>query len=141
MGGVKVIDPALSAANNDGPPDLKNVGLMYREVGLRDPLGSEPYERILPDPMVVEAAITAGGGGWGVENAETRKGADMQPVRLVVHGSITEAVRGVAGSGYHKCYYFDQRLSNGLPPGDIWLYTKYVPIPGGWSDYQVNTIH
>jgi len=141
-GVVKVIDPGLSAAGGTGPPDMKNAGLMYREAGLLDQLGSESYERVLPEPMVVEAAIIAGGGGWGMENAESRKvRADMQPSHLVVHGSITEAVRGVVGPDYHKCYYFDQRLSNGLPPGDIWLYTKYVPIPGGWSDYRADSAH
>jgi hypothetical protein len=59
---------------------------------------------------------------------------------LIVRGTITEAVRGVVGligaDGYLKFYYFDERLLEGILPGDIWLRGKYIPAPAGWHDYR-----
>ncbi len=103
------------------------------------------YKRYLPDPMIVEAALTVGGGGWGAENVErngwgNRKEADGWQDDLVVHGSISEAIRGVIGligwDGFLKLYRMDERLLTGIVPGDIWLRGKYVPAPAGWRDYR-----
>ncbi|MBC8218069.1 MAG: hypothetical protein H8E73_06350, partial [Planctomycetes bacterium] len=107
------------------------------------------YKRHLPDPMVVEAAITVGGGGWGAENVARRSGWKTYGGRkeatgdqdyLVVRGTLVEAIRGVVGlvgsDGFYKRYYLDARLLQGVLPGDIWLRSKYVPAPGGWQDYR-----
>jgi len=105
------------------------------------------HKRHLPDPIVVEAAITVGGGGWGAENVRRgnngdRKEASGKQDNLVVHGSIVEAMRGVVGligkngDGFNKRYYLDERLLQGILPGDIWLRGKYIPAPAGWHDYR-----
>ncbi len=102
QGVIKVIDPGLSSyseGTNDypGPPATVN-NLVYVPVGRYDESeGSwvrkrvnrrwvnvyepaEVYDRYLPDPMVVEAAITVGGGGWGAENVkEAEKNAGLAP--------------------------------------------------------------
>jgi len=106
------------------------------------------HHRYLPDPTIVEAAITVGGGGWGAENVSRlsygtyyggRKEAGTQD-NLVLRGILVEAMRGVVGlvgtDGYLKQYYFDERLLEGILPGDIWLRGKYVPAPAGWHDYR-----
>jgi len=111
------------------------------------------HKRHLPDPMVVEASITVGGGGWGAEHVERysngkyyggRKEADGSQDFLVVRGTITEAIRGVVGligkDGYYKQYYLDQRLLQGILPGDIWLRGKYIPAPAGWHDYRSDNL-
>ena len=103
------------------------------------------YKRHLPDPMVVEAAITVGGGGWGAENVQRgwyggRKEESPSQDYLVVRGTLVEAIRGVVGligsDGFYKQYYLDTRLLEGILPGDIWLRGKYIPAPAGWHDYQ-----
>jgi hypothetical protein len=95
--------------------------------------------------MVVEAAMTIGGGGWGAENVQcgsygNRKEASGHVDYLVVHGSISEAIRGVIGlvngDGFLKSYHMDERLLTGIVPGDIWLRGKFVPAPAGWHDYR-----
>jgi hypothetical protein len=94
----------------------------------------------------VEAAMTVGGGGWGAENVARSGGSSSNPGRetvtgsndyLIVRGSITEAFRGVVGSGnngYLKQYYYDERLMTGILPGNMGLKGKYLLIPGGWSE-------
>ena len=59
--------------------------------------------------------------------------------KLILHGTITEAVRGVVGliggDGYLKYYYFDERVLEGVLPGDTWLRGKYIPAPAACNDY------
>jgi hypothetical protein len=95
--------------------------------------------------MVVEAALTVGGGGWGAENVYrngygNRKEESGNQDDLIVRGTITEAARGVVGvvgtDGYVKHYYSDERLFEGILPGDLWLRGKYIPAPAGWHDYR-----
>jgi hypothetical protein len=146
QGVVKVVDPGMT------DPDYGNIdpanpppGYEYVPVGRPDnpstKKGDEDYhKRYLPDPTVVEAAITVGGGGWGAENVAGRKEFNSPQDYLVVRGTITEAFRGVVGvigqDGYLKRYYMDERLLEGILPGDIWLRGKYIPAPAGWHDYR-----
>lgn len=145
-GVIKVVDPGLSRI--DGVVNKK--GFAYIPVGRPDHTGveqddSDYYQRHLPDPMVVEAAMTIGGGGWGAENVQRghyggRKETGGRVDDLRVHGSISEAIRGViglvGGDGFLKSYHMDERLLTGIVPGDIWLRGKYVPAPAGWHDYR-----
>jgi hypothetical protein len=154
-GVVKVVDPGLShypsggTNNYPGPPDAV-TGHTYQAVC--DSNGSPNNNRRLPDPTVVEAAITVGGGGWGAENVMRKSGStyyggrrekDGDQDALIVRGSISEAVRGVVGvvgsEGYIKNYSADTRLMNGILPGDIWFSGKYIPAPAGWNDYRPGT--
>jgi hypothetical protein len=106
--------------------------------------------RWLPHDVVVEAALTVGGGGWGAENVATGS-VGSNPNRkeytsgtsdhLSVHGSLTEVVRGVVGlpsqnDGFLKVYTIDTRLMSGILPGDIWFSGKYIPAPAGWRDHS-----
>lgn len=151
QGVVKVVDPGISGYdagdknNYPGPPDVNLVGFTYVPIG-RDE-GGEEYERHLPDPMVAEAAMTIGGGGWGAENVEWNGygGRKEEPDSgsqndLIVHGTISESTRGVVGligkDGFLKYYYMDERFLEGILPGDIWLRGKYIPAPAGWQDYR-----
>jgi hypothetical protein len=168
QGVIKVVDPGLSEYpsgvginNYPGPPDEQGVshgggqsgshsassslnGFEYVPIGRSD--GSNDYNRELPDPMIIEAAMTVGGGGWGAENVRRspyggRKEADGDQDQLIVRGTICEAIRGVVGlidgDGYYKTYYFDKRLMEGILPGDLWLGGKFIPTPAGWHDYRV----
>lgn len=122
-------------------------------IGVADPIqlpSGPPRRRHLPDPMVVEASMVIGGGGWGAEDVRrgsygARKewpGSDKDPWGdyLIVRGTIVERCRGVVGligyDGYYKKYYFDTRVLSGILPGDIWMQGKYVPAPGSWHDYR-----
>lgn len=156
QGVIKVVDPGMSSYPEErdlprrdrkgnyypGPPDTPS-GYEYVPIGLRD--GGAQYNRHLSDPMVVEAALTVGGGGWGAENVYRngygdRKEASGNQDDLVVRGTIAEAARGVVGvigyDGFLKQYYSDERLLEGILPGDIWLRGKYIPAPAGWHDYR-----
>ncbi len=163
QGVIKVIDPGMSsyasnysefsskeAGNNNypGPPTSVPSGYEYVPVAVPVSGGAE-YERYLSDQTEVEAAITVGGGGWGAENVARkysdkyyggRKQASGSQDDLIVRGSITEVLRGVVGvtgtDGYLKHYYLDERLLEGILPGDIWLRGKYIPAPAGWHDYR-----
>ena len=155
-GVLKVVDPGMSGYKKGGtdqypgpPKEIKDF--VYVPIGREDAGAKEDYERHLPDPMVVEGALTVGGGGWGAENVlwyyngkwyGGRKPADGLTDHLVVRGTITEVVRGVVGligqNGYVKHYYSDGRLLEGILPGDMWLRGKYVPTPAGWHDYRAN---
>lgn len=143
QGVVRVIDPGLSAI--DGAP-VQPAGYVYVPVGIVDsgqPFNS--YRRHLPDPTIIEAALTIGGGGWGAEDVQRsgyggRKEASGAQDDLIVRGTITEATRGVVGvvgsDGYLKYYYLDERLLEGVLPGDLWLAGKYIAAPAGWHDYR-----
>jgi hypothetical protein len=169
-GVVKVVDPGISSYSSGGTnsypgPPIKPDGLEYVPTGRQDEgewvlqrvkgkwvqvwQEAEVYERHLPDPMIVEAAITVGGGGWGAENVNRnysgtyyggRKEASDTEDYLIIHGSITEGMRGVVGlinkDGFIKHYYTDERILEGILPGDIWLRGKYIPAPSGWHDYR-----
>jgi len=146
QGVIKVVDPGMS--DIDGKVNLS--GYTYMPIGRPDypSAGSYSdyyYQRNLPDPTVVEAAITVGGGGWGAENIKRgsyggRKEYSGTQDYLEVHGTISEAIRGVVGltgaDGYLKSYRMDRRLLTGIVPGDIWMRGKYVPAPAGWHDYR-----
>ncbi len=148
QGVIKVVDPGMSRYSYDyknkypgTPDDISNSE--YVPIGRLD--GYQQYRRYLPDPMVVEAALTLAGGGWGAENVERgHYGGRLQDGGhqddLVVYGSITESIRGVVGvignDGYLKYYYFDERLVEGILPGDMWLGGKFIPAPAGWRDYR-----
>lgn len=146
QGVIKVVDPGMSDYSYvDDEPD-EPAGFKYVPIGQVDsgePAGS--HKRHLPDPTVIEAAITVGGGGWGAENVEWnyhggRKEASGNTDDLVVRGTLAEAIRGVVGrinrDGYEKHYYLDERLLQGILPGDMWLQGKYIPAPAGWHDYR-----
>jgi hypothetical protein len=137
QGVIKVVDPGLSPTS---PSSVS--GYTYQPIGnSRTPTETYPG-RWLPDPTVVEAAMTIGGGGWGAENVGSRRVYSGSQDYLIVHGSITEVIRGVVGhagppgDGYIKQYYIDTRLMSGILPGDIWLSGKYFPAPAGWHDNQ-----
>ena len=155
-GVVKIVDPAQSASE---PTDYTANGLKYSPIGFKN-MGSKKdrpgrggrsipeYMRRLANPMVVHAAITAGGGAWGVENVAGRQDTvNIDPRNppnmlddLVVAGSITEVLGDMTNkgiTGYKKHYYFDKRLLGGILPGDLWLQSKFTPKPGGWSDYRL----
>ncbi|MCX5636223.1 MAG: hypothetical protein NTX52_00820, partial [Planctomycetota bacterium] len=103
QGVVKVVDPGMTDpdpayGNIDPTSELPSSGYTYVPVAQAD--SGQPADsrlRHLPDPTVVEAAMTVGGGGWGAENVGGRK--ELTPPRddLVVRGTSTEADRGVDG--------------------------------------------
>jgi hypothetical protein len=146
QGVVKVIDPGkitscLSKHWVSGVGwvyDMPEIsGLEYEPVANQD--GASEYSRLLPQSTELEASVTVSGGGWGAENVGSRKDNGSSDNYLVVRGTITEAVRGVVGAGsngYKKRYYLDERLLEGILPGDIWLKGKYIPAPAGWHDYR-----
>jgi len=167
QGVIKVVDPGISCydkgGTNDYPgPPSEDSKAVYAPVGLEDSgqlvwkevdgewkqvlEPADVYDRHLPDEMIIEAAMTIGGGGWGAENVQRssyggRKEASPPQDKLIVRGTIVEAIRGVVGligtDGFLKYYYFDERLLEGILPGDIWLRGKYVPAPAGWHDYRL----
>ncbi len=121
------------------------TGLEYGPVAIKDSGYSDgDYHRHLPDPMVLEAAMTIGGGGWGAENVGYPGGRETSGSTddLIVRGTLTEVIRGVVGiigrNGYEKNYYFDKRMLSGLIPGTVRLKGKFVTTPGGWSDFRVD---
>jgi hypothetical protein len=130
QGVIKVVDPGQSPSSPSAV-----VGYTYQPIGVLN-----SGNRYLLDPTIVDAAITVGGGGWGAENTPNRRVWNGTQDFLVVHGSITEVVRGIVGhlgsDGYIKQYYSDKRLMSGILPGDIWLSGKYYPAPAGWHDNQ-----
>jgi hypothetical protein len=149
QGVVKVVDPGMSDYSYVDDEPAKDNAHDYVPIGIKDSGGgSKEWQRHLPDPMVVEAGITVGGGGWGAENVERgsyggRKETSGNQDDLVLRGTLSEVCRGVVGltgsDGYLKKYYLDERLMTGILPGDIWLRGKFVPLPAGWSDYRVAT--
>lgn len=146
QGVVKVIDPGM-VEDLGNPPGVSDM--VYEPVAIKD--GGYPdgtHHRHLPDPTILEAAMTVGGGGWGAEHVRRsfsggRKETSGSQDDLVVRGTLNEVVRGVVGltgsDGYLKNYYFDQRMLSGLIPGNVRLKGKFVTVPGGWSDFRVDT--
>jgi hypothetical protein len=136
------LEPPVTSA--DGVPDRFNPAIrhVYKPVANAD--GSLVNNRILPHTMIVEAAVTVGGGGWGAENVRSPSGrkvtAPYKQDNLVLRGTLSECIRGVVGlvgtNGYLKQYYLDRRLLAGILPGDIWFGGKYVPAPAGWHDFR-----
>jgi hypothetical protein len=144
QGLIKVVDPGMSDYSYVDDAPVEPEGFDYVPIGLHDTGEPPEHKRHLPDPTVVEAAMTVGGGGWGAENVARgsyggRKEAGNTD-QLIVRGTITEAMRGVVGlvgtDGYFKAYYLDARLLEGILPGDMWLRGKYVPAPAGWNEYR-----
>jgi hypothetical protein len=145
QGVIKVVDPGIPVTL---PSPVERNQLQsspdYVPIGIPDPYQSTPpvYSRYLPDPVVVEASMTVGGGGWGAENVGSRRNYNGNQDDLYVRGTITEALRGIVGlvgiNGFLKHYYFDRRFLEGIIPGDIWLRGKYIPAPAGWSDYRTS---
>ncbi|MBN1795552.1 MAG: hypothetical protein JW804_02665 [Sedimentisphaerales bacterium] len=142
QGVIKVVDPGIINDELSGPSPVS--GAEYEPIGLTDGGGDDSYPRKLARYTTIEASITVSGGGWGAENVDAgyshngRKDQSGQDY-LVVRGTIAEAVRGVVGSGsdgYVKRYYLDERLLEGILPGDIWLKGKFIPAPAGWHDYR-----
>ena len=136
---IKVIDPGMTddRAGYGNISPTAPAGYTYVPVGAADsgqPANSR--RRHLPDPTVIEAALTVGGGGWGAERVGGRKEASGTQDDLIVRGTIAEATRGVVGltgsDGYLKFYYLDERLLEGVLPGDLWLAGKYIAAPAGW---------
>jgi hypothetical protein len=154
QGVIKVVDPGMTNYSyvGDGGHPLQPNGFVYVPIG--QPSSGQPAnsdQRNLPNPLVVEAGITVGDGGWGAENVGIgpqyggyggRKGSSPIPSQdnLIVNGTITEACRGIVGlsgwNGYLKHYYLDSRLLNGILPGNVLLQGKYIPTPAGWHDYR-----
>jgi hypothetical protein len=148
QGVVKIVDPGLSAGCPNSVDDRVYLSdpakkHYYKPVAVAD--GAVVNSRKLPHTMVVEAAVTVGGGGWGAENVNSSnpKRKTTGPGNndfLVLRGSLSECVRGIVGqvdsNGYLKKYYLDKRLLEGILPGDIWFGGKYVPAPAGWHDYR-----
>jgi len=153
QGVVKVVDPGRS-------PSLAPSMSGYTFARVCNGSSSTSNDRYLPDPIVIEAAITVGGGGFGAEyvggpnwdydcgDTQNRKELDGCTDVLIVRGSLTEVVRGVVGmfnsttgvgyDGYDKNYFIDNRLMTGILPGDIWFTGKYIPAPAGWHDYGID---
>ena len=152
QGVIKVVNPIGSTSVS-----TPTTQLVYQPIGITKASGC-PGGRFLPNPTIVEAAITVGGGGWGAEevynpgrreyNNSNCDGSGNHYDDLYVRGSITEVVRGVVGvfdnttgqtiDGYSKHYYIDTRLMSGILPGDIWFSGKYIPAPAGWHDHSPN---
>ncbi len=138
-GVVKVVDPGeTNPINPANYPQYSSY--RYEPIGITKSTNPNSTDRYLPDTTVIEAAITVGGGGFGAENVGSRKEYSGNQDNLVLHGTLTEVVRGVVGltnsDGYIKKYYLDERMLQGILPGDMWLKRKYVPAPAGWVDYR-----
>ena len=141
QGVIKVIDPGLA---NYGSPSMNVPGGTTTHTYVPVANGSSQTNRFLPDPTIIEAAVTVGGGGWGAENVNhsyTRKEYSPPQDYLILIGTISESVRGVVGvigrEGYIKRYTIDERLLEGVLPGNIWFGGKYIPAPAGWHDYRL----
>jgi hypothetical protein len=135
QGVIKIIDPGLS----DSFSSLTEIdGFAYERVG-RPRAGKQR----LFEHVEIEAAVTVGGGGFGAENVGARKEwSSNDQDYLYLRGVISESVRGIVGlvstpkDGFIKHYYVDERMLQGILPGDMWLKRKYIPTAAGWSDYR-----
>ncbi|MBN2020040.1 MAG: hypothetical protein JW749_07440 [Sedimentisphaerales bacterium] len=159
QGVVKVVDPGFSAYSSglsnyypgQAPasvpdkqyPSLPAYNHSYKPIG-----NGSGTNRVLPRSVIVEAAVTVGGGGWGAENVakgssyggRKENSTTYKQDFLILRGTISESIRGVVGivnsDGFIKQYYLDRRLLTGILPGDLWFGGKYVPAPAGWHDYR-----
>lgn len=143
FGSVKIIDPRLSLQvpkQLTQPIKYTDQGgyqLEYQPVAKKDPTSRFSFRRNLPSSMVVQAAITCGGGGWGMENLGSNSRKFDKEAILIVAGAIAEPVQGavVRGvGGFKRHYYFDERFLNGILSCNMGLQSKYIVAPGGWSD-------
>lgn len=150
LGVIKVVDPGMASysyvtANGTNGP-VAVAGYSYVPIGRHS--GGADFNRFLPNPMTIEAAMTVTGGGWGAENVGNRKTVSSSYDQLVVRGMIAEVTRGIVGTaqplwsswtrnGYMKSYYWDERLMQGVLPGYIWLQSKFVSTPAGWYEYRI----
>jgi len=144
QGVVKVADPGMS--NSSSPAGLPSATVSDRltpskKHDYKQIANASGSNRVLPHTMIIEAAVTVGGGGWGAENVHVGGRATTgNNDYLVLRGTISECVRGIVGiigsNGYLKRYYLDKRLLEGILPGNIWFGGKYVPAPAGWHDYR-----
>jgi hypothetical protein len=142
QGVIKIVDPGQSPSSSPSPPSG------YTFVRVCNGSSATSNTRYLPDPTVVETAMTVGGGGFGAEyvggGSSGRKEFSGNSDDLIVRGSITEVIRGVVNlgdpitDGYAKNYHIDTRLMSGILPGDIWFSGKYIPAPAGWHDHSAN---
>ena len=174
QGVIKVVDPGMSSYGNAsyGYPASPDIHLLFTSAGLHSasavgvndsvygathkhfycPIGNRKATgdannvRCLPHYVVVEAALTVGGGGWGAENVATGS-TSSNPNRkeyvlgtqdnLIVHGAISEVLRGVVGmpsynDGFLKEYDYDKRLLTASFVGS-------EKIPGDLNgDYKVD---
>jgi hypothetical protein len=147
QGVIRVVDPGMSESSQIGGKPAVPGGYKYVPVGVTDNiLEPDSYRRHLPATTVIESALTVGGGGFGAENVRRgsygdRKESGPAQDKLLVRGTLSEALRGVVGlvgkDGYLKHYYMDMRLLEGILPSDFWLRGKYVPAPAGWHDYRL----
>jgi hypothetical protein len=142
-GVVRIVDPGLSSSgvlSAAGPEDDYGK-IKYKPVAIQ---ANKGWQRILPLNMVVQSIIYVGGGGWGVENVGNRLNNSVEGKdNLIVVGAITEAVRGVTAvglNGFKKFYFYDQRLKNGILPGNMGFQSKYVVAPGGWSEPDISEV-
>ncbi len=145
QGVIRVVDPGLIETLG-GPTAIGGGSAVYEPISLRDsgyPAGS--YHRHLPDPVIIEAAMIIGGGGFGAENVKRgsyggRKETSGSQDDLIIRGTITEVIRSVVAQvgtdGFRKIYYHDLRMMEGVLPSDIWLRGKFIPAPAGWYDYR-----
>jgi hypothetical protein len=143
QGIIKVVDPGRTDSAYGGTTPTTTITSGPTTVAKYEPIGNGSggsYLRKLSDPMVVEAGLIIGGGGWGAEYVGNRKETSGSQDDLIVRGTITERVRGVVGvvgtDGFLKKYYFDERLLEGFIPEDMRLKGKYIPVPASWKDYR-----
>jgi hypothetical protein len=144
---IRVVDPGMSDSGQIGGKPYVPDGYEYVPIGVTDNAPDpDSYRRHLPATTVIESAMTTGGGGFGAENVRRgsygdRKESGGTQDKLLVRGTLSEALRGVVGlvgkDGYLKHYYMDMRLLEGILPSDFWLRGKYVPAPAGWHDYRL----
>lgn len=141
---IRLADPGMTDNNllyNSKFFDVsKETG--YVPIGLSG--GTILYNRKLPQTVVVEAAISLGGGGWGPENLQRDGGfpprKNYQAGKndtLILRGTIIEPLIGLTASdknGFLEQDYFDKRVISGILPGNFSLKGKYVLVPGGWSE-------
>jgi len=150
-GVVKIVDPGLSSDGLDyaADIDLSGKGLSYIPIGYQQDgtsAATEPHKRQLPRDLVIQAVITVGGGGFGAENVVERKNTNTAGRdNLVFAGAITEAVQGMfanpgGNNGFRRLCYEDERLRSKTIalPGDMWLESKFLPLPGTWSDARIS---
>lgn len=149
-GVIKVVDPGMSSYGASSTRGVGVIAAVDKGNSLYKPIGSGTgNNRVLPDSVEVEAALTIGGGGWGAENVQRSSGGTNYGNRkensgsqdnLYLRGTIQEVIRGVVGlvgtDGFVKYYIMDPRMMQGILPGNIWMAGKFVPAPAGWHDYR-----
>jgi Tfp pilus assembly protein PilX len=150
---VRVVDPGMTEAGFTNVYTTPPAGYTYVPIGRPDTISAAavapaPAKRCLPNPTVVEAAVTSALGGFGPENLP-RYGAPYRKMApgtnlntLIVRGTITDAIIALTfiggTNGYYSNFQMDERILRGILPGDIWLTAKFLPAPGGWCQFRTN---